>query len=1238
MTGRWQFWIDRGGTFTDVVGCAPDGRLQTQKLLSENPSQYPDAAVEGIRRMLGLTPGESITAERVACVKMGTTVATNALLERKGERTLLAITRGFRDALRIATQARPRLFDRHIVLPDMLYERVIEAVERVSARGEVIEPLDEPALRAALQRAFDDGLRSCAIVFLHGYRYVQHELAAEAAARQIGFTQISVSHRVSPLMKLVPRGDTTVVDAYLSPILRRYVDRVGELMPGVPLFFMQSSGGLAQARRFQGKDAILSGPAGGIVGMARTAQAAGHPKVIGFDMGGTSTDVSHFAGEYERAFDTEVGGVRVRAPMMSIHSIAAGGGSIVRFDGTRLRVGPESAAASPGPASYRRGGPLTITDANVLLGRIQPDFFPRVFGPGADESLDAAVVARKFAELAKRMSAPAGSSFGPEQAAAGALKIAVGSMANAVKRISVMRGYDVSGYTLQCFGGAGGQHACQVADALGMSCVFIHPLAGVLSAYGMGLADQIAMRETAVELELDELGIEEARRCARRLQAAAAAELEAQGLIGIAAPGAAMRDPASLRSEVRVQVRYQGTDTALGIELPMQAAPIDAVAFIRRHFEDAYRRRFAFLMPDQSMVIESVSIECIAPGATATAGAATPRVALDVATPGVATPVPIAGYEPTADATLTMYCFADDEPAGWRETSLFRVETLRPGARIDGPAILADRNATTVVEPGWRASVTAGGAVELRRVRPRTARFAAGTRADPVMLELFNNIFMNIAEQMGLRLQNTAYSVNIKERLDFSCAVFDAEGALIANAPHMPVHLGSMSESIRTVISGNPNMNRGDVYALNDPYHGGTHLPDVTVVTPVYLDDGDAHPSFFVASRGHHADIGGTTPGSMPPFSTSIADEGVMIDNFKLVERGTLREAALRDLLANGAYPSRNPAQNLADLRAQIAANEKGALELKATVAEHGRGTVIAYMRHVQDNAEESVRRVITALKDGEFTLPLDNGAQIRVSVKVDVGRRSALIDFSGTSPQLTNNFNAPRAITTAAVLYVFRTLVADEIPLNAGCLKPLKIVLPEGSMLSPEFPAAVVAGNVETSTCITNALFGALGVMAASQCTMNNFTFGNSRHQYYETIAGGSGAGPEFAGTSVVQTTMTNSRLTDPEILEFRFPVRLESYEIRAGSGGAGRWRGGDGGIRRIRFLEAMTASILSNGRRHGAFGLGGGEAGAVGENRVERADGSVQRLGPLAEVQMQPGDLFVISTPGGGGFGRAT
>ncbi|MCV2360745.1 hydantoinase B/oxoprolinase family protein [Paucibacter sp. TC2R-5] len=1205
---RWQFWIDRGGTFTDLVGRAPGGVLHTLKLLSENPEQYKDAAVEGIRRLLGLKPGVAITPDLVDCVKMGTTVATNALLERKGDPTLLVTTRGFRDALRIATQARPQLFARQIVLPELLYSRVIEAQERYGAQGDIVQPLDEGALRLELQRAFDDGLRACAIVFMHAYRYPAHELRAKALAQQIGFTQISVSHRVSPLMKLVPRGDTTVVDAYLSPILRRYVEQVAAQMPGVSLLFMQSSGGLTEAHHFQGKDAILSGPAGGIVGMVRTGLAAGHSKLIGFDMGGTSTDVSHFNGEFEQTLDTEVAGVRMRAPMLSIHTVAAGGGSVISFDGARLRVGPESAGANPGPASYRRGGPLATTDANVMLGRIQPDFFPKLFGPQADQPLDRSAAAQRFAAMAADMSRAFGRAVAPEEVASGALQIAVGSMANAVKRISVARGLDVTEYTLQCFGGAGGQAACLVADALGMSRVLVHPFAGVLSAYGMGLADRMAMREASVELSLDAAGLAAARAQAGVLAEAGRAELLAQG--------AAL---ASLRSAMRLHLRYQGTDTALSCDLLEGSSTSE----LRAAFEAAYRQRFAYLMPGRELVIEAVTVECIAAGE---------------ALVQAESPVEPEPHRPQPAAELSMYCPADDKSAGWRAAPLFVRERLQAGAQLDGPAILAERNATTVIDPGWQARLMADGRLEICRVLPRAQAFAIGTQADPVMLEIFNNLFMNIAEQMGLRLQNTAHSVNIKERLDFSCALFSAAGDLIANAPHIPVHLGSMSESIHTVIARNPQMAPGDVYVLNDPYHGGTHLPDITVVTPVFLDDLIASkPSFFVASRGHHADIGGITPGSMPPFSSSIEQEGVLIDNFLLVQGGQLREAEMLALLNSGPYPSRNPTQNLADLRAQIAANEKGAQELRAMVAQYGGATVAAYMQHVQDNAEESVRRVITRLKDGAFTLPLDNGAQIQVAVRVNAAERSAVIDFSGSSAQLSNNFNAPRSITMAAVLYVFRTLVDDAIPLNAGCLKPLQVIAPEGCMLNPRYPAAVVAGNVETSSCVTNALYGALGVMAASQCTMNNFTFGNASHQYYETISGGSGAGPGFDGTSVVQTHMTNSRMTDPEVLEFRFPVRLESYEIAPETGGQGQWQGGNGGERCLRFLEPMTASILSNGRNQGAFGMAGGSAGKPGGNWVERADGRVEPLPHIGQAEMQAGDMFVIRTPGGGGFGLA-
>ncbi len=1201
-TKRWQFWIDRGGTFTDVVGKKPDGTLVTHKLLSDNPEQYKDAAVAGIRYLLGLKSGEAVTPEQVECVKMGTTVATNALLERKGEPTLLVISQGFRDALRIAYQNRPRLFDRNIVLPELLYSSVVEAHERMSAQGEVMQALDEVRLKAELMNQHAKGLRSVAIIFLHGYRYTQHELLAEHIAQEVGFTQISVSHKTSPMMKLVSRGDTTVVDAYLSPILRRYVEQVAVEMPGVKIFFMQSSGGLTDAHAFQGKDAILSGPAGGIVGMARTAQLAGYDKVIGFDMGGTSTDVSHFAGEFEREFETQVAGVRMRAPMMSIHTVAAGGGSLLTFDGARFRVGPQSAGANPGPACYRRGGKLAVTDANVILGKVQPTYFPKMFGLRGDEALSYEASFEKFSDMSRQ----AGRSV--EAVAEGFINIAVQQMANAIKKISVARGYDVTRYTLQCFGGAGGQHACLVADALGMTRVFVHPLAGVLSAYGMGLADQNVIREQAIETLLTEQAMPEIRHKLALLVDAATKELKRQQL-----------GNGDITVHQRVHVKYEGTDTALIV-------PLGDLTAIETAFEHAYKQRYAFLMQGKAMVVEAVSVEAII-------GGDAPSEPQLVMHSKRAVPV---------RETVRMYSGNQ-----WHEAALVVREDLHAGDSVMGPAIIAEKNATTVIEPGWEANLTALNHLVLERKTQRNVTYAAGTTADPVLLEVFNNLFMNIAEQMGLQLQNTAYSVNIKERLDFSCALFDTSGNLIANAPHMPVHLGSMGESIKTVIRENAaTMQPGNVYALNDPYHGGTHLPDVTVITPVYLD-GSAFtkPAFYVGSRGHHADIGGTTPGSMPPFSTRIEEEGVQINNVLLVDKGVLRETEIVALLQSGRYPSRNPAQNMADLKAQIAANEKGVQELRKMVETYGLEVVLAYMSHVQDNAEESVRRVITRLKDGQFTLPLDNGAQISVAIRVNSQDRTAEIDFTGTSPQLTNNFNAPTAVCMAAVLYVFRTLVNDDIPLNAGCLKPLTVIIPAGCMLNPHPPASVVAGNVETSTCITNALFGALGLMAGGQPTMNNFTFGNDKYQYYETIAGGSGAGGEFDtqgniingfnGVSVVQAHMTNSRLTDPEVLEFRFPVRLLSFEIRKNSGGQGKYIGGDGGTRRIQFLEPMTASILSNGRIHPAFGAAGGQAGEVGKNSIERVDGRVELLAHIGQADMQVGDIFEIATPGGGGFG---
>ncbi len=1195
---QWQFWIDRGGTFTDIVAKRPDGLFATHKLLSENPGRYDDAALQGIRDLLGLPADANLAGQPIDAVKMGTTVATNALLERKGARVALAITAGFADQLRIAYQNRPKLFVRKIELPELLYERSLEIVERVDAHGAVVQKLDEAAAEAALQKAYDDGIRAVAIVLMHGYRYPAHEQAVAAIARRIGFTQISASHAVSPLMKLVGRGDTTVVDAYVSPILRSYVDRVAAALGDTRLLFMQSNGGLVDARLFQGKDSILSGPAGGIVGAAATGASAGFDKIIGFDMGGTSTDVALYNGAFERTFETIVAGVRMRAPMMKINTVAAGGGSILHFDGARFRVGPDSAGANPGPACYRRGGPLSVTDANVMVGKIVPAFFPKLFGPTGDAPLDAEIVREKFSDLAARVAAATGKPTTPEEIAEGFLKIAVENMANAIKQISIQRGYDVQGYALNCFGGAGGQHACKVADALGMRTVFVHPFAGVLSAYGMGLADLRVLRERAVE-----------RRLEASLLSSIAADLDALADEGLAELHRQDVPGDKIEIQRRLHLKYEGTDSTL----PVADAPL---GIMQAEFAEAHRLRYGFTLPGKAIVVEQVAIEAIGRAD----GSDDAVAALGDATP------------PTPDANVKM--FADGASV---DAPIYRRERLKPGMQVAGPAILADANATTVVEPGWQAEVTAKDHLVLRRVAAIQRTHAAGTKVDPVMLEVFNNLFMSIAEQMGVALQNTAFSVNIKERLDFSCALFDRAGNLIANAPHMPVHLGSMGESVAAVTRArHGTMRPGNVYVLNAPYNGGTHLPDVTVVMPVF-DEAGADILFFVASRGHQADIGGLTPGSMPPDSTNVEEEGVLIDDFLLVEEGRLREAEMVALLQSGRYPARNPAQNIGDLKAQIAACEKGAQELRKMVRDFGLDTVRAYMGHVQDNAEEQVRRVLDVLKDGSFAYAMDDGAVVRVAISIDRQARSAIIDFAGTSAQRPNNFNAPAAVCMAAVLYVFRTLVPGDIPMNAGVLKPLDVRIPEGSMLRPRYPAAVVAGNVETSQTVTDCLYGALGAMAGAQGTMNNFTFGNARHQYYETIAGGSGAGRDFAGTDAVQTHMTNSRLTDPEVLEWRFPVRVDSFAIRRGSGGAGRCRGGDGVVRKIRFLEAMTCAILANRRIVAPFGLEGGDAGKCGRNWVVRADGRIEEKGATAQWQVEPGDVFVIETPGGGGFGAA-
>jgi 5-oxoprolinase (ATP-hydrolysing) len=1181
----WQIWIDRGGTFTDIVARHPDGQLISHKLLSDNPERYADAAVHGIRELLDLAPGSPIPAGSIEHVKMGTTVATNALLERKGDRTLLVTTRGFGDALRIGYQSRPRIFDLHIVLPELLHEQVIEAEERVDAQGNVLQELDEERLRTDLEVAYATGIRSVAIAFMHGYRYREHELRAGDLCRDIGFTQISLSHQASPLIKLVARGDTTVVDAYLSPILRRYVQQIStELGMGEvdspQLMFMQSNGGLTDAHLFRGKDAILSGPAGGVVGMTRTAAMSGLKKLIGFDMGGTSTDVTHFNGEYERSFETQVAGVRMRAPMMRIHTVAAGGGSELRFDGARFRVGPESAGANPGPACYRRGGPLTVTDCNLMLGKIQPGYFPAVFGADGNMELDLEVVRNQFASLADQVTAARGESISAEEVAEGFLWIAVENMANAIKKISVQRGYDVTEYTLNCFGGAGGQHACQVADSLGMRRIFIHPMAGVLSAYGMGLAEVRALREKQLGFAFKADSVRSILEDASEpLIESARAEVLKQGV------------PATdLKISSKVHLRYAGTDSSLLVDLA-------AAEGMRSAFEAAHQKRFGFVASDRGLVVEALSIEAI--GAT---GAITEPVLAESVQAGATEP---------ADS-VRMYSLGN-----WLEIPLFRRSEMVPGQVVSGPAIIVEPTATIVVEDGWSGELNHFGHLVLNRHASRTTRKAVGTEVDPVMLEVFNNLFMSIAEQMGATLQNTASSVNIKERLDFSC------------------DLGSMGESIKTVLQANAERIRpGDVFALNAPYNGGTHLPDVTLVTPAF-DERGSNILFFVASRGHHADIGGRTPGSAPPDSTHIEEEGVLIDNFLIVENGRLREQALRELLGSGKYPCRNIDQNVADFTAQIAANNTGLNELAKMVNHYGLDVVSAYMRHVQDNAEESVRRVIDVLDDGRFEYPMDDGSVIRVQITVDRQHRTARVDFTGTSGQHPGNYNAPAAVCRAAVLYVFRTLVDDEIPLNEGCLRPIELVIPSHSMIDPDYPAAVMAGNTEVSQAITNALYGALGVLAASQGTMNNFLYGNDVYQNYETVCGGTGAGPGFNGASAVHSHMTNTRMTDPEVLESRFPVRCEAFCIRSNSGGAGQHRGGDGTVRRLRFLEPMTATILSSHRKVPPFGLDGGGSGECGRNTVERSNGAVEYLEGNDEVEMNAGDVFVMETPGGGGFG---
>ncbi len=1201
---KWDFWIDRGGTFTDIVGRQPDGTLKAHKVLSENPEAYRDAAVQGIRELLGLSAGQPIPADAIGAVKMGTTVATNALLERKGERTLLVTTRGFRDALAIGYQARADIFAKKIIKPELLYSAVVEVDERVRADGTVEAAPNETAIRADLQAQFDAGFRAIAIVFMHAYRFPAHEQLVAQIAREIGFTQVSVSHEVSPLIKLVGRGDTTVVDAYLSPILRRYVEQVaGELgtgleegQSGAQLMFMQSSGGLTAARLFQGKDAILSGPAGGVVGAVETSRLAGFDRMIGFDMGGTSTDVSHYDGELERSFETEVAGVRMRAPMMSIHTVAAGGGSILHFENGRFRVGPDSAGANPGPKAYRRGGPLTVTDANVMLGKLSPKLFPAIFGPNRDQPLDADAVRVAFEDMAKVI----GDGRSPEEVADGFLAIAVENMANAVKKISVQRGYDVTNYVLTCFGGAGGQHACLTADALGISTVLIHPFSGILSAYGMGLADIRATRQRTVSQELA-AALASLGPIRDELTTSVVEEMASQGV-------------SDAETDVlhRAHLRYQGTDTTLPVT-------VTDAADMTMAFETAHKKQFGFIFENREIIFEAYEVEAIGGGADSNEA----EFALDTAAP---------------DAGEQTKFFSS---GAWRDAPVYRRAEIKPGARANGPCLIVEPHQTIVVEDGWAFEITKLNHVVLKRVAELSRAKPIGTQADPVLLEVFNNLFMSIAEQMGVTLQNTASSVNIKERLDFSCAVFDENGALVANAPHMPVHLGSMDRSVETIIAQNQGKIRpGDVFALNAPYNGGTHLPDITVVTPVFNEKGEKI-LFYVASRGHHADVGGTAPGSMTPLATTVDEEGVLFDNVLLVDRGRFDEAGITRLLSDHPYPARNVPQNVADLRAQIAANEKGVHEMRKMIAQFGLPVVQAYMAHVQDNAEESVRRVLAKLNDAEFSYATDQGSTIKVKITIDKEKREATVDFTGTSEQKKNNFNAPEPVTRAAVLYVFRVMVESSIPMNAGCLRPIRIIVPEGSMLKPQYPAAVVAGNVETSQHVTNTLFGALGAIAASQGSMNNLTFGNAVYQYYETLCSGSPAGQYndgtgFAGTDAVHVHMTNSRLTDPEILETRYPVLLEDFHIREASGGKGQFPAGNGTKRTIRFLEKMDCAILSSHRTIKPHGLGGGEEGQMGKTTVRRLDGRIEELQGCDQTIIDAGEAVTVITPTAGGYGK--
>ena len=1203
----WSFWIDRGGTFTDVIGRSTAGDEVSLKLLSASPA-YEDAAVEAMRRVLGAGPGEPFPAARVEAIKMGTTVATNALLERRGARTLFVTTEGFADSVLIGDQARPDLFALNIERAAPLYAGVVEADERLAADGAVVRPLDQAALAGKLEAAAREGFDAVAIAFLHSDLNPAHELAAGALARAAGFPFVALSHEVSPLPRFIPRAETTIADAYLTPVLRAYVERVARAVEGAPLFFMTSAGGLVHAEVFRGRDAVVSGPAGGVVGVARTAEQADAAAVLGFDMGGTSTDVCRYAGVLERRDVARVAGAKLRSPMLDVETVAAGGGSILTFDGFRARSGPHSAGADPGPAAYGRGGPATVTDANLVLGRLDARFFPSVFGPRGDAPLDVSAARARLTDLAAAMGAPS-----VEAAAEGFVAVAVEQTAQAVRRISTERGFDPREHALVAFGGAAGQVACQAAEALGVETVLCPRYGSVLSAWGIGQARVTALRQAGLEAALDTHGLARAGLLLTEVEGVARAALAEQGA-----------DEGEVRRTLRL--RYDGADA----ELPVAVGPL---AEVKAAFEAAHQRLFGFIEPDRTVVIASVEVEAISlPPLHGEGGRGEAEVGWGSLTPPRTSPDfptrSLRDHPPHEGEGGRIGMFAH---GALHDAQIVAAEAV---TALDGPALIVRGDTQIALAPGWRATAEADGLIRLSRIGAARIHAIALDKPDPVTLELFNRRFMGVAEAMGAALERTAHSVNIKERLDFSCALFDVDGGLVANAPHMPVHLGSMGASVRAVRDRHPELKAGDAFALNNPYAGGTHLPDITVVMPVFMEGGST-PAFYVAARGHHADVGGIQPGSMPPFSHTIDEEGVMLDALPIMKGARFLEAETHAALLAGPWPSRAPDRNIADLKAQIAACQAGASAVSEMIRGFGAPVVAAYMTFVQENAAQAVRRAIGRLTDGSARVPMDGGGEIVVVTTVDAAAGEATLDFRGSADQLPSNFNAPSAIVDAAALYVFRTLVDDDIPLNAGCLQPLHILTRPGSMLAPRSPAAVVAGNVETSQHVVDALYAALGVMANGQGAMNNFTFGDEDRQYYETICGGAGATADHGGASAVHIHMTNSRLTDPEILERRFPVRMESFEVRHGSGGAGRHSGGDGTRRRVRFLETMDVALLSSRREHAPQGLAGGGPALPGRQCLIGVDGAVKELPGCFSVKVQPGEVIEIETPGGGGFG---